>query len=136
MPTPLLPDPVVAARTALLAQPTLTALVADRIYWAIPSDPPPTYPLLVVSSVNDDEDGRPDGLVATVQVDVWGVGKSVVDVNDCRTVARTLRSVARDLKGTWGTASIYNAVAGQIIPNPDPAAGRARFVVDLELHLQ
>lgn len=138
MPTPVLPDAMVAARVALLGQTTLTALVNSRIYEAIPSDPPPTYPLLVVSLVDDDE-LRPETLIARVQVDVWGAGKSVVDVRECKTIAATVRSVARDLKGTWswtgGTASISMAVAGQIIPNPDPTSGRARFIVDLELHL-
>lgn len=134
MPTPVLPDPVVVARTALLAQTTLTALIAQRIYWAIPSEPPPIYPLLVVSSVDDDEE-RPEALIARVQVDVWGEGKTVVDVNACKTVARTIRSVARDLVGTWGSATITLAVAGQIIPNPDTTSGRARFIVDLELHV-
>lgn len=135
MSTPVLPDAVVVARTALLAQTTLTALVAQRIHWAIPSDPPPTYPLLVVSSVDDDEE-RPEALIARVQVDVWGAGKTVVDVNDCKTIARTIRAVARDLVGAWTGGTITLAVAGQIIPNPDTDSGRARFIVDLELHIQ
>lgn len=134
MPTPVLPDPVIAARSALLGQASLTALVAQRIYWAIPSTPAPTYPLLVVSLVDDDE-LRPETLIARVQVDVWGVGKTVVDVNECKAIAAVVRSVARDMRGTWGAAQISNSVAGQIIPNPDDASGRARFIVDLELHI-
>ena len=134
MPTPVLPDPVIAARTALLGQTPLTDIVAQRIYWAIPSDPAPTYPLLVVSSVDDDA-LRPETLTARVQVDVWGAGRTVVDVNDCKAIARIIRSVARDLRGTWGGASISNSVAGQIIPNPDDTSGRARFIVDLLLEI-
>lgn len=134
MPTPVLPNAKVAARTALLAQPTLTALVANRIYYAIPSDPPPTYPLLVLSVVDDDE-LRPETLTARVQVDVWGTGKNVAEVLECEAVAAVVRSVARDLRGTWGAASISNSVAGQIIPNPDATSGRARNVVDLLLEI-
>jgi hypothetical protein len=132
MPTPVLPDPTVAARTALLAQPALTALVATRIYYAIPSVP--TWPLLVLSLVDDDE-LRPETLSARVQVDVWGNGNTTQDVLDCKAIAAVIRSVARDLKGTWGAAAISMSVAGQIIPNPDTTSGRARFIVDLELHI-
>lgn len=147
MPTPILPDPVVAARTALLAQSSLTALVAQRIYYAIPGawpqggSPLVDLPILVVSLVDDDE-LRPETLTARVQVDVWGGGKSTVDVIACKAIAAVVRSVARDLRGSWswtlpapGSASISNAVAGQVIPNPDETSGRARFIVDLELHI-
>lgn len=138
MPTPVLPDSMVAARVALLAQSSLTALIGQRIYEAIPSDPPPTYPLLVVSLVDDDE-LRPETLIARVQVDVWGAGKSVADVRQCKAIAAVVRSVARDLQGAWawtgGSATISLSVAGQIIPNPDTTSGRARFIVDLELHI-
>lgn len=139
MPTPIMPDPVVVARTALLGQSTLTAVVSQRIHQAIPSDPPPTYPLLVVSLVDDDEE-RPEAMVARVQVDVWGKGKSVVDLNECRALANIVRSVARDMKGAWsgawGSASITLAAPGQIIPNPDETSGRSRFICDIEIHLQ
>jgi hypothetical protein len=132
MPTPVLPDPTVAARTALLAQSTLTALVGTRIYYAIPSAP--TWPLLVLSLVDDDE-LRPETLSARVQVDVWGNGNTTQDVLDCKAIAAVIRSVARDLKGSW-PANISNSVAGQVIPNPDTTSGRARFIVDLQLELQ
>jgi hypothetical protein len=139
MPTPVLPDPVVVARTALLGQATLTAVVNQRVYQAIPSDPAPTYPLLVVSLVDDDEE-RPEAMIARVQVDVWGKGKSIVDLNECRMVANIVRSVARDMRGawsgTWGSASITLCAPGQIIPNPDETSGRARFICDLEIHTQ
>lgn len=139
MPTPVLPDPVVVARVALLGQTALTAVIAQRVYQAIPSDPPPTYPLLVVSLVDDDEE-RPEAMLARVQVDVWGKGKSVADLNECRAVANLVRSVARDMKGfwtgTWGSASITLCAPGQIIPNPDETSGRSRFIVDLEIHTQ
>jgi len=140
-PTPVLPDPVVVARTALIAQPTLTALVDQRVYYAVPSPWPQAgapladLPVLVLSLVDDDE-LRPETLIARVQVDVWGSGGNKQQVIDCKAIAAVVRSVARDLKGTWGPASISMAVAGQIIPNPDTTSGRARFICDLELHLQ
>jgi hypothetical protein len=46
-----------------------------------------------------------------------------------------LRSVARNLVGTWGSASISNAVAGQAIPQPDSTTGRARTIVDIQIEV-
>lgn len=133
MPTPLLPDAIVATRTALLAQTPVTALVSTRIYYAIPAAP--TWPLLVLSLIDDDE-LRPETLTARVQVDAWGASNTTVDVINCKAIVAAIRSVARDLRGTWGGVQISNAVAGQVVPNPDPTSGRARFICDLQLELQ
>lgn len=132
MPTPVIHDPVVAVRTALVAQPSLTALVAQRIYYAIPSGP--TYPLLVLTLIDDDE-LRPETLTARVQCDVWGAGGSTQQVIDAKAIVAVVRSVARDLKGSWSGATISNAVAGLAIPSPDTETSRARFVVDLLVEL-
>jgi hypothetical protein len=137
MPTPVLPNPKVAARTGLLAQTALTALVAQRIYYAIPAPVggvEPTYPLIVLSIVDADE-LRPETLTARVQADIWGAGGSTQDTLDCEAIAAVIRSVARNLVGTWGGASISNAVAGQAIPQPDSTTGRARTIVDLQLEV-
>lgn len=143
MSTPVIADPVIAARNALAAQSAITALVGQRIYYAIPAPVggvEPTYPLLVLSLVDDDE-LRPETLTARVQVDVWGTGSDNFALLDCKKIAATVRSVARDLRGAWPdslggpTAYISNSVAGQIIPNPDSTSGRARFVVDLQLEV-
>lgn len=132
MPTPVLPNPKVAARTGLLAQTALTALVDQRIYYAIPATP--TYPLVMLSIVDADE-LRPETLTARVQVDIWGKGNTTQDVLDTEAIAAVVRSVARSLVGTWGSAAISNAVAGQAIPNPDTTTGRARTIVDLLLEI-
>jgi hypothetical protein len=132
MPTPVVADPVVAVRTALAAQSAVTALVAQRIYYAIPGTA--TYPLLVVSLVDEDEI-RPEAVSARVQVDVWGMGGSPQQVIDAKAIAAVLRSVARDLRGAWAGATISSAVAGQVVPNPDTTTSRARFVVDLQVEL-
>ena len=132
MPTPLLPDPTVVARQALVAQSAITDTVGQRVYYAVPADP--TYPLLVLSLVDDDE-LRPETLTARVQVDVWGKGNSTQDVLDCKAIAARVRSVARDLRGTWAAGTVSNSVAGLIVPNPDDTTGRARAVVDLLLEI-
>lgn len=133
MPTPVLPNPKIAARTGLLAQTALTALVDQRIYYAIPASP--VYPLVVLSIVDADE-LRPETLTARVQADIWGNGNSTQDVLDTEAIAAVVRSVARNLVGIWGSASISNAVAGQAIPQPDSTTGRARTIVDLQLEIQ
>lgn len=133
MSTPVLPNPKVVARTALLAQTALTALVAQRVYYAIPASP--VYPLVVLSIVDADE-LRPETLTARVQADIWGAGNSTQDVLDTEAVAAVIRSIARNLVGTWGSASISNSVAGQAIPQADSTTGRARTIVDLQLEIQ
>lgn len=133
MPTPLLPDATVIARQALLAQAPLTALVVQRVYFAIPATP--TFPLVVLTLVDDDE-LRPEALTARVQADVWGAGGDTQSVIDTKTIAATIRSVARDLVGTWAAGSIFNAVAGITISQPDDKTGRSRHIVDLLLDLK
>jgi hypothetical protein len=135
MPTPVLPDSTVVARAALLAQTAITEAVGQRIYYAIPAPvgDQPTYPLLVLTLVDDDE-LRPETLTARVQVDVWGVGATSQNVIDCKSIAAKVRSVARDMNGDWAAGKIRGCVAGQIIPNPD-TSGRARHIVDLTFQL-
>lgn len=130
MPVPLLPDTLALAREALLAQASLTALVGTRIYDRIPASP--TWPLLVVSDV-DIQELEWHTWLARVQVDVWGAGGSQADWQQVRTIARTLYSVARDLRGSWTAGDISNAAPLIIVPAPDETTGRARLVVDLQL---
>jgi hypothetical protein len=135
--TPVLPNPKVIARTALLAQAPLTALVAQRIYYAIPAPVggvEPTYPLIVLSIVDSDE-LRPETLTARVQADIWGKGNGTQDGLDAEAIAAVLRSVARNLVGTWTGGTIGNAVAGQAVPQPDSTTGRVRTIVDIQLEV-
>lgn len=137
MTTPVLPNPKVIARTALLAQTPLTTLVAQRIYYAVPAPVggvEPAYPLIVLSIVDSDE-LRPETLTARIQADIWGKGKETQDGLDAEAIAAVLRSVARNLVGTWTGGTIGNAVAGQAIPQPDSTTGRVRTIVDLQLEV-
>jgi len=130
---PILPDPVVVAREALLAQTAVTSSpVGTRVHFAIPETT--TYPIWVLSLVDDDE-LRPETLDVRLQVDVWGDGNTPDDQVATKASAALLRSVARDLNGDWASGKIRGCVAGQIIPNPDTTSGRARFIVDLLFQL-
>lgn len=131
MPVPLLPDVIDLAITALAAQSPVTALVSTRIYSRRPDNP--TWPLLVVSTVDDDEGRDPALGLSRVQVDCWGGGNGAGYDQQARLLARTVRSVARDLKGTYGGGVVTGCAPGLIIPAPDSDTGRARFIVDLIL---
>lgn len=129
MPLPLLPDVKALGREALLAQSAITALVSTRIYGRIPDSP--TWPLLEVRIVDDDEAGDPALGAARLQVNCWGAGPSPTDEAAALVIARTVRAVARDLYGTYTSGTVAYAAPGQIIPATDPQTGRVRFVVDL-----
>jgi hypothetical protein len=130
MPVSLLPDALALTREALLAQSSLTALVGTRIYDRIPGTP--TWPLLVLTVIDEVElewhTGQP-----RVQVDVWGAGSTATDAANALTIARTVRSVTRDLRGSWTAGDISNAAPSTIVPAPDQTTGRARYVIDLLL---
>jgi hypothetical protein len=133
MPLAVLPDALVVVREAMLAQTAITASpVGTRISWSIPEAG--TYPLWVLSLV-DDIELRPETLAVRVQCDVWGAGATAQDLADAKASAALLRAVARDLNGDWATGKIRNCVAGLVVPNPDPKAGRVRFIVDLTFEL-
>jgi hypothetical protein len=128
MPVSLLPDALAVTREALLAQSSLTALVGTRIYDRIPGNP--VWPLLVLTVVDEVELEWHTGN-ARVQVDVWGAGNTSADAQQAQTVARTVRAVTRDLRGSWTAGDISNAAPAVTIPAPDETTGRARFVIDL-----
>lgn len=133
MPTQLLPDVVAVIRQALLAQSSITALVSTRIYDRIPAMP--TWPLLVVTTVDEDEVEGPENLQGRIQIDCWGQSGNETHTAEARLIARTVRSVSRDLAGTWTGGKVRAAVAQIALPSPDPITGRARFIVDLLVEL-
>lgn len=139
MPLAVLPDALIVVREAMLAQTAITSsAVASRIHWSIP-DPWPTSggsELLVwVLSLVDDIELRPETLAVRTQADIWGAGSTAQDLSDTKASAALLRAVARDLNGDWVAGKIRDCVAGFVTPNPDPKAGRARYIVELTFEL-
>lgn len=133
MPLPLDPDVVALTKEALLAQPSVTALVSTRIYDRLPGSP--TYPLLVVTSVDGSESDEPVIGEDRVQIDVWG--RPLAELNartDARTLAATVKSVVRDLRGTWTAGKIVNSAHLNTVPQPDDTSGRTRYIVDLQIN--
>lgn len=139
MPLAVLPDGLVVVREAMLAQTAITASpVGSRIHWGIPSPWPNdgTQDLIVwVLSLVDDIELRPETLAVRTQTDIWGAGNAADDLAAVKASASLLRAVARDLNGDWTTGKIRNCVAGLVLPNPDPKAGRVRYIVDLTFEL-
>lgn len=129
MPLPILPDVVDLAITALAGQTPVTALVSTRLYSRLPDAP--TWPLLVVSLVDHAESPEPALGTARVQVDSWGAGNGPGYDQAAFLLARTVVSVARDLRGTYAGGTIVGCSPGLIVAAPDPDTGRARSIVDL-----
>lgn len=134
MPTPLLPDVVGLTIAGLLAQSSITDIVGTRVFDRIPATP--TYPLVAVTVISDDEYTDPALGTARVQIDCWGAGSGQTHSEQARRLARTVRSVARDLRGTYAgpasaTGVISAASPAAFISAFDPDTGRARFIIDL-----
>jgi hypothetical protein len=131
MPTPVLPNARVLAREALVAQTSLSVLLpSDQVATSTP--PTPTYPLIVLAIV-DDSELAPDRAFVRVQVNIWGKSGGIKDTKEVFDIAAVVRSIARDLRGTWSSGKISNSAPGQILDAPDPVTGRARAIVDLLL---
>jgi hypothetical protein len=128
MPLPVLPDVVDLAITALAAQSTVTA-ISPRIVSRTTSTS--VYPLYEVFVVDTGEAGDPVLGESRVQVNCWGGGNGPSFDQQALLMARTVRSVSRDLKGTYTGGTIVRCWSELAIPGPDATTGRARFIVDL-----
>lgn len=126
MPVPLAPEPGALLVEALLAQPTLAALVGDRIYTDMPEYQ--TWPMCVVHVVDYAED-QSYYWSARLQIDCWGQGLTPADELETSVIARTIQSVSRDVRGAWSTGHICNSYTATIVESPDN--GWARHVIDL-----
>lgn len=129
MPLPVLPDVIALGREAILAQSAITALVSTRVYRQIPASP--IWPLITLSLVDDLEAPEPALSATRLQADCWGAGPSTADEQAAWLIVRTLRSVARELKGTYATGTLTACAPGPLIPSPDPQTGRIRIICDL-----
>jgi hypothetical protein len=130
MPTPIPPDVVDLTIKALLARPVTSTLVGTRVYGRIPGTP--TFPLWIVTLIDDGEDDGTGKVVARVQVDAWG---ELTEAGEYLAAehARNIKSLHRDLRGSYTGGRISNTGHLNTVPLPDPDTGRARFAVDLEI---
>ena len=128
MPLPLLPDVLDLAITALAMQTAVTA-ISPRIVSRTTSTS--VYPLYEVFVVDTGEAGDPVLGESRVQVNCWGGGNGPNYDQQALLMARTVRSVARDLKGIYAGGTITGCAPGLIVPAPDSDTGRARFIIDL-----
>lgn len=130
MALPLAPNAATVASEALVAQPTLAALVADRVYTGWPE-----YQLwpMVTLDVVDQLELDAVRHSARVQVNCWGQGLTPADEIEAALIARTVVSVCRDMRGTWPSGHIVNSAPLNFIAAPDN--GWWRYTVDVLLEL-
>ena len=132
MPTPRVPDVLELLRLYLLAQPAVTAIVGDRIALSLSG----TYPAIRYALI-----GGPRGeaweYLPTLQVECWG---DVDGDEQALRLALVVRDALEDLRG-WlpdGPASrgyVAGAeVTGEPFASADPKTGRARYLVQVQLH--
>ena len=117
------------ARTFLIANAGLTALIGTRIY---PSVLPqtPTLPAVVYQTISDVREmlhDGPQGLpVARIQYDCWGVSYT-----SARNTANALRTAADGYRGAMGASAVGFASVLNMIDTYEPVTQRYRTLVDV-----
>lgn len=126
------PDIEGALRTWLRLQATVTDVVAQRIFFALPVNIEESeYPVIVLSRVGgglvDQSTTALD--VSTIQFDCWG-GRNRKD--QALAAANALRKVLNGIRGRTEIVTgvvVFGAEVDTVIFLPDPADSRPRYVV-------
>jgi hypothetical protein len=131
-PLSLMPDVERLVIDALIADPDLTALVAGRVYGAVPNNK--VFPLIRVVRFGGQmiDGGRPFWADApALQIDMWANRKA-----EAVGLGETVRAVAgQRLRGTHPTGIVAEVGIGTAVYEPDesfsPAKPRVRLSLDL-----
>lgn len=131
-----MPDIKAALYGFLTTQPSITALVGDRIYagWASQRTP---NPYIIISRI-DSQDFAPsmaaasNNLNSTVQLDVWG--DTSIEVEG---IVEALRPLLDGFRGLMSAEFIYSmrmtsVFDGPLAPNDGSADATARTIMTLE----
>lgn len=128
------PDTEGACRTWLRTKTTLTAVVAQRIFFGVPDDASETdFPLITVQRLGGGGDASEAPLdVASLQIDCWGNlrGKAVV-----LALANAVRSEINELRTAtaWdGTVTCLGATVENISFMVDPEDQRPRYSLTVQ----
>lgn len=124
-----MPDAEALLSAFLRDQASIEALVAERVYTAVPKDP--QFPLLMVRRVSGAPVGsRPLHLDAPLmQLDAYGGTKKVA-----QQIAETARDViARSLEGVHAQGVVTGVSFGPMswLPDGDYSPAKQRYVVDV-----
>lgn len=132
--TMILPDAERMVSAYLRDQADLTALVADRVYTAVPANP--VFPLVRLTRTG----GAPPTELywidnPMIQFDIWGGTKA-----QARQVAETVRALVYRLRGVQGDTVVSMVKGGGLQYLPDdtyePARPRYLFTVTIATHPQ
>lgn len=128
------PDVEGALRTWLRANASVSTLVGQRVFFAVPSDArPASYPLIVVSRIGggqDDSDAPIDR--ALMSIDVFGAER---DKAGTTAVVNAVRSALEAINGrTTLTAGVdvFGVQVAGVVWAPDPDNGRPHYTVTAE----
>lgn len=132
------PDVEGGVRAYLRADTAVNALIGNRQFFAVPSNP--TFPLLTVARVGGGQDAGTDAPVdlALVDITIWGEldSNGYGDKAGAWAVVNAVRSALEAISGrttlTSGVIGHGAEVAG-VVWAPDPDNGRPRYVVTAEV---
>lgn len=124
----LLPDAELVAVEWLRNTADVTALVADRVYTAVP--PEPSWPLIRVLRVGGTPVVATHLDVARLQIDCWATDKQAAHL-----VARTVQAALHELPGTHPTAVVTAVEDGTMSWNPDDDYHLAGYTADYLIYL-
>lgn len=135
-----MPDIEGALRTWLRAQPAVTAIVGQRVFFGVPkAATEASFPMLTVQLVAgaDEESDAPVDR-STVQVDVWGSldesgnGRKA----ECTALMNAVRAAFRDVRGRTPLTAAVAAFGLNVVGRlwlPDQDNDRPRYVLSVEV---
>jgi hypothetical protein len=133
------PDTEGAIRTWLRAQPAVTALVGQRVFFGIPKGATEaTFPLIsvqLVSTVPDPSEAPIDR--ALLQIDCWGSldasgnGQKAAATALVNTVRALLHSITQPTP--MGTVTVFGCNVESVTWLPDPTNDRPRYSLSAEV---
>jgi hypothetical protein len=133
------PDTEGAIRTWLRAQPAVTALVGQRVFFGIPkAATEATFPLVtvqLVSTVPDPSEAPVDR--SLIQIDCWGSldasgnGQKAAATALVNTIRALLHSITQPTP--MGTVTVFGANVESVTWLPDPTNDRPRYVLTAEV---
>ena len=137
------PDVEGALRTWLRAQPAVTALVAQRVFFGVP-EKATTFPIISIQRVGGTDDIS-DAYIdqAIIQIDCWGrlyadtdVSKKGGDKAGCDVLRRTVRTALAGIRDATPLDSSVVALNALVLSDPyipDPADGRPRYAITTQI---
>lgn len=127
MSTVVLPDVEGAVRDALRADDDVTALVDERVFFGVPSNP--TWPLITVQRVGGGDDpGEAPIDLALVQIDCWGAERNKAQAWAVAAAVRAWAQSVRRATALTEEVTAYAVTVESVLWAPDPT-DRPRYSI-------